>query len=197
MKKSYLGGAGLTAAVILFAAGLIGAMSPTAALATAAPPSFAPLVEKVSPAVVNIRTVRKVQMPRGFYHFRIIPGRPQGPNSRPGVPEQFRRYFRFGPRPQPQPQPFFRRGQGSGVIIGKDGYILTNYHVVAHSTRIRVQLADRREFPAKVVGSDKRTDLALIKIKAPGNLPMARLGDSSRLKPGDWVIAIGNPLDYD
>ena len=89
-----------------------------------------------------------------------------------------------------------RRGEGSGFIVDPNGYILTNHHLVPGPGRIRVRLADRRELPAELVGSDPSTDLALIKLDARG-LPTVRLGDSDRLRVGDWVAAIGNPLEFD
>jgi len=89
-----------------------------------------------------------------------------------------------------------RRGEGSGFIVDPNGYILTNHHLVPGSGRIRVRLADRRELPARLVGSDPSTDLALLKLEARG-LPTVRLGDSDRMRVGDWVCAIGNPLDFD
>jgi serine protease Do len=89
-----------------------------------------------------------------------------------------------------------RRGEGSGFIVDPNGYILTNHHLVPGPGRIRVRLADRRELPARLVGSDPSTDLALIKLEARG-LPTVRLGDSDRLRVGDWVAAIGNPLEFD
>jgi serine protease Do len=89
-----------------------------------------------------------------------------------------------------------RRGEGSGFIVDPSGYILTNHHLVPGPGRIRVRLADRRELPARLVGSDPSTDLALLKLEAKG-LPTVRLGDSDRLRVGDWVAAIGNPLEFD
>ena len=89
-----------------------------------------------------------------------------------------------------------RRGEGSGFIVDPNGYILTNHHLVPGPGRIRVRLADRRELPARLVGSDPSTDLALLKLEARG-LPIVRLGDSDRLRVGDWVAAIGNPLEFD
>ena len=89
-----------------------------------------------------------------------------------------------------------RRGEGSGFVVDPDGYILTNHHLVPGPGRIRVRFADRRELPARRVGSDPNTDLALIKVEAKG-LPSLRLGDSDHLRVGDWVCAIGNPLEFD
>jgi serine protease Do len=89
-----------------------------------------------------------------------------------------------------------RRGEGSGFIVDPDGYILTNHHLVPGPARVRVRLADRRELPARRIGSDPSTDLALLKVEAEG-LPAVRLGDSDRLRVGDWVCAIGNPLEFD
>jgi len=94
-----------------------------------------------------------------------------------------------GPRANQPPS----RGAGSGFIINSDGYILTNTHVVANADEVTVRLTDRREFPAKVIGADERTDVAVIKISAT-NLPIVKLGDPSRIKPGQWVLAIGSPF---
>lgn len=102
----------------------------------------------------------------------------------------------FGPqfRQQMPRRDFKQRGQGSGFIIGKDGLILTNNHVVEDADSIKVVLADNREFDAKVIGTDPQTDVALIKINDPENLPVLPIGDSSKLEVGEWVIAIGNPF---
>ena len=88
------------------------------------------------------------------------------------------------------------RGAGSGFIVSPDGYILTNTHVVANAAEVTVRLTDRREFPAKVIGADERTDVAVIKINA-ANLPIVKLGDPARLKPGQWVLAIGSPFGFE
>jgi serine protease Do len=98
----------------------------------------------------------------------------------------------------PQPKNYAPvRGIGSGFIISPDGYILTNTHVVSNASKITVKLTDRREFDAKVVGEDERTDVAVIKIVAKGDLPVVRLGDSSKLRPGQWVLAIGSPFGFE
>ena len=95
--------------------------------------------------------------------------------------------------PMPDAQPMPRQGQGSGFIITPDGYILTNAHVVADASELTVKLTDKREFKAKVIGADARTDVAVVKIEA-ANLPTVRLGDPSKLKVGEWVAAIGSPF---
>ncbi len=129
-------------------------------------PSFADVVAQVNPAVVHVDVIEDA------------PEAPQeGEVDAPAVDLP-------------------RRGEGSGFIVDPSGYILTNHHLVPGPGRIRVRLADRRELPARLVGSDPSTDLALIKLEAKG-LPTVRLGDSDRLRVGDWVAAIGNPLEFD
>lgn len=104
--------------------------------------------------------------------------------------------FFFGQGMQPMPRKLEQRASGSGVIYRQDGYILTNNHVVGHAQNIKVTLCDKRTFDGKVVGRDKFTDLAIVKINATG-LPAATLGSSKKLRPGDWVIAIGSPMGLD
>ena len=154
-------------------------------------PDFTDLVEQVGPAVVNIRTVERVRA---------------GGRSGPGdeeMQEFFRRFFgiplpgtpRQGPRQEPQ-EPSERevpRGVGSGFIISADGFVMTNAHVVDGADEVLVTLTDKREFKARIVGADKRTDVAVVKIEASG-LPAVRIGDVSRLKVGEWVMAIGSPF---
>ena len=147
-------------------------------------PDFAPLVEKYGPAVVNVEVVQQI--------------RTRGPRIPPDDP--FYEFFRrFG---IPGPEGFDRRGEipargaGSGFIVTPDGYILTNAHVVANADEVIVRLTDRREFQAKVIGIDERTDVAVIKIDAK-NLPTVRIGDPSKLKPGEWVLAIGSPFGFE
>lgn len=142
-------------------------------------PDFTTLVEQYGNAVVNVR------MERTTPAIAQTPG-PQNPND--PFPEFFRR---FGPTPQPDQMP--QRGQGSGFIISADGSILTNAHVVDGATNVVVKLNDRREFDAKVVGIDKQSDVAVLKIDATG-LPTVKIGDPNRLKVGEWVIAIGSPF---
>ncbi len=149
-------------------------------------PDFSTLVDRYGPAVVNVEVLEKAQSGSG------IPG--LSPN------DPFYDFFkRFG---VPGPDQGERRrappvkGAGSGFIVNSDGYILTNTHVVANAQEVTVRLTDRREFAAKVIGADERTDVAVIKINA-SNLPIVKLGDPTRLKPGQWVLAIGSPFGFE
>jgi serine protease Do len=147
------------------------------------PQSFADLAERVNPAVVNIRTTAVLKIPGN--PFRQFFGPEEGPFG------DFFHHF-FGNVPDREMK---QQSLGSGFIIDKDGYILTNNHVVEGAQEIKVKLADGREFKAKVVGRDSKTDLALIKISSLfKNLPVLPLGDSDTIRVGDWVIAIGNPF---
>ena len=153
-------------------------------------PDFTRLVEQVGPGVVNVETVIG---PRR--NPRMAGGRPDMDQ----MPEFFRRFFGPGfqmPDEDQQEQGPRGRGMGSGFIISADGYVLTNHHVVADAETVKVKLSDRREFDAKVVGSDEQYDVALLKIDAKG-LPTVRVGDSNTLKPGQWVVAIGSPFGLD
>ena len=139
------------------------------------PPSFAAIAKRTMPIVVNISTTAQ-RVPRG--------------NSGDPIDEFFNRFFG-----DYQPRDNSQRSLGSGILISKDGEILTSYHVVKNADAIKVKLADQSEFEAHLVGKDDRTDLALIKIrKTSVPLPFARLGTSSQLDVGDWVMAIGNPF---
>ena len=155
-------------------------------------PDFTELVEKVGPAVVNIRTTERGRagamsgrpevdedLQEFFRRFGIpIPGQPPRPDGR------------RGPRPDDEPQ---QRGVASGFVLSPDGYVMTNAHVVEGAEEVFVTLIDKREFKAKVIGADKRTDVAVVKIDATG-LPAVKTGDVSRLKVGEWVMAIGSPF---
>jgi len=155
--------------------------------ASAPPASFADLVDKLKPAVVNIST-SKIMRSGGSRGQRS----PFGDDFFDrffGGEEFFRRFF--GDSPQRQ---FKQRSLGSGFIISRDGYIFTNNHVVEKADKIRVRLSNGKEYDAKIVGKDAKTDIALIKIRAANNLPVVEFGDSDRLRVGDWVIAIGNPF---
>ncbi len=150
-------------------------------------PDFSPLVEKYGPAVVNVEVVEKTQQANG-----AVPG--LSPND--PFFDFFRRFGIPGPDQAPRGNQPPMRGAGSGFIVSSDGYILTNTHVVANAEDVTVRLTDRREFPAKVIGADERTDVAVIKINA-GNLPTVRLGDPQKIKPGQWVLAIGSPFGFE
>jgi serine protease Do len=153
-------------------------------------PDFTDLVEQVGPSVVNIRTLEKVRTTG-----------PVGSAADEEMQELFRRFFgvpmpnapRQAPRqnrPQEEAQP---RGVGSGFILSADGLIMTNAHVVDGADEVLVTLTDKREFKARIVGADKRTDVAVVKIQATG-LPAVKVGDVSRLRVGEWVMAIGSPF---
>jgi serine protease Do len=147
------------------------------------PLSFADLAEKVKPAVVNISTTKTV---RGG-GFRSPFG--SSPFDRRFGDDFFDRFFGDMPRRE-----FKQQSLGSGFILSTDGYIFTNNHVVEQSDKIIVKLSDGREYDAKIIGRDAKTDIALIKIKTGENLPVVEIGDSDKLRVGEWVIAIGNPF---
>ena len=155
-------------------------------------PDFTDLVDQVGPSVVNIRTVEKVaqrgsngemdeEMQEFFRRFfgQPLPGAPRS-TPRPNRPQQ----------PQEEERP---RGVGSGFILTADGYVMTNAHVVEDASEVLVTLTDKREFKAKIIGADKRTDVAVVKIEATG-LPAVKVGDISKLRVGEWVMAIGSPF---
>jgi serine protease Do len=145
-------------------------------------PDFASLAEHYGPAVVNVAVVGKRQQ---------VSDVPNGMSPNDPFFEFFRRFGQQMPRNAPPPQ-----GEGSGFIVSPDGYILTNAHVVADADEVTVKTTDRREYPAKVVGVDEASDVAVIKIEAK-NLPTVRLGDPSKLRPGEWVVAIGSPFGFE
>jgi serine protease Do len=166
------------------------AAAPVAVPAVTGLPDFADLVDKVGPAVVNIRTTERVRLDQG------------GPDEE--MQEFLRRFFggqmaprgrRGGPAELPQEERV-QRGVGSGFIISDDGFVLTNAHVVEGADEVVVTLTDRREFKAKVLGSDARSDVALLKVDGR-NLPSVRIGDSSKIRVGEWVIAIGSPFNLE
>ena len=200
--RAYGGGAafgiGTGAAVAVVASQPVAAQNSTAAVAaapTAAPlvrglPDFTELVEQVGPSVVNIRTMEKVSADDS------------GDEPSDEMQELFRRFFgvpipnapRQGPRSprQQQPQEEQPKGVGSGFILSSDGVVLTNAHVVDGADEVIVTLTDKREFKAKLIGADKRSDVAVLKIDAK-DLPAVKIGDEGRLKVGEWVMAIGSP----
>jgi serine protease Do len=170
-----------------------------AAPATASPgrvtglPDFSGLVAEAGGAVVNVSVTEKAQKVPGF----LGQGQGQGQQS-PGdgddpLSQFFRRFQVPAPGPDHTPP---SKGVGSGFIVSSDGYVLTNAHVVTDASEVIVTLTDRREFAAKVIGIDKASDVALIKIAATG-LPTVRFGDPSKLRPGQWAIAIGSPFGFE
>lgn len=150
-------------------------------------PNFADLAEHLDPAVVNISTTQVVKGQRRSTPRLPFPN-PFG--ERDPFEEFFERFF-GGENPQRE---FRRRSLGSGFIINAEGYIVTNNHVVENASDIKVALSDKEEYDAKVIGRDAKTDVALIKIEAKKALPTASLGDSNKLRVGEWVMAIGNPF---
>ncbi len=156
-------------------------------------PDFTDLVEKTAPAVVNIHVTKfGTRAPRSSDRDDNSNGMP---GDHPEIPEFFRRYFNVPNNPQfGEPD---RMGTGSGFIYDPEGYILTNHHVIEDADQIIVRLADRREFEAELIGSDETSDIAVLKIKADGDLPYLKLGDSETVKPGQWVMAIGSPFNFE
>ena len=183
----------ILSALLIAGAGL--SLGPAASAAAPVPtpvvtglPDFTDLIEKAGPAVVNIRTTEKARTAQN------------GPGDEE-MQEFLRRFFGQpaprGPRaPQAPEGEQVERGVGSGFIISDDGYVLTNAHVVEGADEVIVTLTDRREFKAKVLGADKRSDVALLKVAAH-HLPQLRMGDSSKIRVGEWVIAIGSPFNLE
>ncbi len=176
MKRNWLA---LHAALALLLLGAANAWS-------AALPDFTDIVEKNSGAVVKILSTQKAPSAQGM-----------PPDMDPRYYEQLPEIFRQLFENRGQPRQRERQSMGSGFVISSDGYILTNHHVVDGADTVQVRLIDRREYDAKVVGTDKRSDLALLKVEAKG-LPVVTFGNPNELKVGEWVVAIGSPfgLDY-
>ncbi len=161
---------------------LVAVVQPAMAKVTGLP-DFTELVEVAAPAVVNIRVTQYGE------RARSTPG--SGDNPFEGqIPDELRRYF------EGQNQPRDRRGAGSGFIIDNDGYVVTNHHVIDGADEIIVRLADRREYVAQLIGSDEQSDIALLKIDAE-DLAMLSFGESTELRQGEWVMAIGSPFNFD
>ena len=179
--KSYLS---IVATVIL--------LGQTVAAQAAELPDFTQLVEQASPAVVNISTTQKLP-------DRKVSDPAQMPDLE-GLPPMLREFFERGMPQQPRTPRGDRQREaqslGSGFIISSDGYILTNNHVITGADEILVRLADRSELKAKLIGTDPRSDVALLKIEGK-DLPVLKLGESQDLKPGQWVVAIGSPFGFD
>ena len=168
------------------AAEILPAAAPVAAISDASTPaSFADIAKKLSPSVVNIKVVKKVENV-GF----ASPDIPEGPFH-----DFFEKFFQG--MPQNAPAPKIQKGMGSGVIISKDGYVLTNNHVVDGAKEVIITLADQKEYKGRIIGTDRQTDVAVVKIDAQESFPASTLGNSDALKVGDWVVAIGNPFGLD
>jgi serine protease Do len=180
-------------ASMIVAVSMLTVAPPAAAVSVAGLPDFAELVERTGGAVVNIRTTEHLKSEQG------VPGADDEE-----LQELFRRFFGVPlPRQQqpvprnrkqaPQPEEEVQRGIGSGFIITSDGYVLTNAHVVDGADEVYVTLTDKREFKAKIIGVDKRSDVAVVKIDS-NNLPRLTIGDPNKMRVGEWVIAIGSPF---
>ena len=189
MKAKVVSVAALAAAVIVTGVGVSQfpidhAKAATAAVAAPASvqtlPDFAAIAEANKGAVVNITSTAAPKAGAGV------------PEGLEGLPEELRRFLPQLPQMPPQP----RQGMGSGFIVESNGTILTNAHVVEGADEVRVRLTDRREFKGKVVGTDKATDIAVVKIEAKG-LPVVKLGDPAQIKVGEWVLAIGSPFGFE
>jgi serine protease Do len=188
----------LSASVLALSPALTGLSAAVAAPAVAGLPDFADIVDRTGPGVVNIRTTERVKT-----------GQPQAGADDEEMQEFFRRFFGVPMPRQQQPntpnaprpnrkggsaqQEEVPRGVGSGFIISADGYIMTNAHVVEGASDVYVTLTDKREFKAKIIGSDTRTDVALLKIDG-NSLPRLVIGDSDKIRAGEWVLAIGSPF---
>ncbi len=160
-------------------------------------PDFTALVKQNSAAVVNISTSGDKRARQHREQPELPPG-----FSIPNVPDDsplndfFRKYFEEQ-EPEGRGEMMPRASLGSGFIISKDGYVISNYHVVKDAEEVIVRLSDRREFPAKIVGTDPRSDIAVLKVDAEDDLPMLKLGNTEELEVGEWVLAIGSPFGFD
>ena len=183
---------------------LLASASASAAAVTASVqnlPDFSDLVERTGSAVVNIRTTERVKSAQAAggapddeemqEFFKRFFGVPMPRQPQPNVPNTPK-----GRRQAPQPDEEQSRGVGSGFIVSADGYVMTNAHVVDGADEVFVTLTDKREFKAKIIGADKRSDVALVKIEG-ANLPRLTIGDSNKIRVGEWVIAIGSPFGLD
>ena len=194
-----LAGVALGAGGVAWSSGEI-AGGPISIPAATNQPGFADLVARVRPAVVEITvTERAARMAREEIPENAMPGfRGNGQDAMPDFPDSpfgdmFQQFFGRRGQMQDQAERGGGRALGSGFVIDPAGYIVTNNHVIRNSTRIKVTLSDGSEYPAKIVGHDPKTDLALIKIDAGRRLPYVAWGDSNNARTGDWVVAMGNP----
>lgn len=195
--RGVLSAMAVSATAAFFVPAMVGIGPQAIAAAVSGLPDFTDIVEKTGPAVVNIRTTEKIRSGQGD----------SGDPSDDEMQEFFRRFFGVPipnmPRPQvpgqrgrkadPKAQEEVPRGVGSGFVISADGYVMTNAHVIDGASEVYVTLTDKREFKAKVIGADTRSDVALLKIDG-ANLPRLTMGDSDKIKVGEWVLAIGSPF---
>ncbi len=195
--RGVLSAMAVSATAAFFVPAMVGAGPQAIAAPVSGLPDFTDIVEKTGPAVVNIRTTEKIRSGQGD----------SGDPSDDEMQEFFRRFFGVPipnmPRPQvpgqrgrkadPKAQEEVPRGVGSGFVISADGYVMTNAHVIDGASEVYVTLTDKREFKAKVIGADTRSDVALLKIDG-ANLPRLTMGDSDKIKAGEWVLAIGSPF---
>jgi serine protease Do len=189
----------VSATAAFFVPAMMGVGPQAIAASVSGLPDFTDIVEKTGPAVVNIRTTEKIKSGSG-----------QGDSGDPSDDEMqdfFRRFFgvpvpnvprsqvpgQRGRKADPKQQEEVPRGVGSGFVISADGYVMTNAHVIDGASEVYVTLTDKREFKAKVIGADTRSDVALLKIDG-ANLPRLTMGDSDKIKAGEWVLAIGSPF---
>lgn len=156
-------------------------------------PDFTDLVEQAAPAVVNISTTQKIERGSSAPRGRLIPDLPE--NS--PFNDFFRRFLEEDDDSEESIEEFRPRSLGSGFIFDKSGLVLTNHHVVEGADEVIVRLSDRREFIAEVIGSDKRSDIAVLKIDADEELPVVEIGSPEELEVGEWVLAIGSPFGFD
>ncbi|MCF8026083.1 MAG: DegQ family serine endoprotease [Desulfobacteraceae bacterium] len=176
------------AAMLLVAPALFSGGVANASTGKLVPRNFTELSEKASPAVVNIRTVKTIERGPGKALQRFFGG--------PGGEQRYREFFEKFFEGLPQQQ-FQRKSLGSGFILDSQGYIVTNYHVIKNADQIKVKLQNGDEYAAEIIGSDPPTDLALLKIDPEKKLPALELGNSDKMKVGQWVVAIGNPFGLD
>jgi serine protease Do len=155
-------------------------------------PDFTSMVEKYSPAVVNISTTQKIKRSSRLPEGLEIPDIPEDSP----LHDFFKHFFGDG-EGNGQPYEYDAKSLGSGFIISEDGYVITNNHVVRDADEIVVRLSDRREYVAKIIGTDEPSDIALLKIEDNGELPVVKIGKSSDMKVGEWVLAIGSPFGFD
>jgi serine protease Do len=158
-------------------------------------PDFTEMVTRYGPAVVNISSTGR-DVEEEIDAQEAPEGEPSTPDD-PRLHEFFRKFFGEHGAPDEGDRPEGPASLGSGFIISKDGYVISNYHVIKGASEIVVRLSDRRELKAELIGSDPRTDLAVLKVKAEGDLPTVKLGRSEILKVGEWVLAIGSPFGFD